>query len=77
MEKKKLFQYTVILHKYSTVNQTGSTSNIKEYSDSEIIIQPTFILAKSEKDVVFKVTRNIPSEFAEDPDNIEILIRNF
>jgi hypothetical protein len=68
---KKLFQYTVILHEF-TQGEKG-----KEYKDSKVIIEPKFILAKNEKDVAFKVTREIPDEFAVDPDNVEIVIRNF
>jgi len=65
---KHLFQYAVILHKYD-----------KEwyYQDSQIIVEPKTALAKSEKDLVFKITREIPEEFAEDPDNVQILVRNF
>ena len=65
---KTLFQYAVILHE-----------NDKEgnYKDSKLIIQPTVALAKSEKDLVFKITREIPEEFASDPDNVQIVIRNF
>lgn len=79
--KKRLFQYAVVLHKFTKVNgaQVGaiSTSSVQEYEDSELIIEPTFVMAKSEKDVVFKVTRLIKEEHASDPDNVEILIRNF
>lgn len=70
-EMKKLFQYSVIMHQY--VDKDGK----KEYSDSILVIEPKFILAKSEKDVIFKVTREIPEEFAGDPDNVEILVRAF
>ncbi len=64
---KHLFQYAVILHKYVD----------KTYVDSEVIIEPTTRLAKSEKDLLFAVTREIPEEHAKDPDNIQILVRNF
>jgi hypothetical protein len=64
---KYLFQYAVILHKYTD----------KVYVDSEVIIQPTTRLAKSEKDLLFSVTREIPEEFVSDPDNIQIIVRNF
>lgn len=64
---KHLFQYAVILHKY--------TDNV--YVDSEIIIEPTFRMAKSEKDLLFAITREIPEKHAENPDNIQILVRNF
>lgn len=65
---KQLFQYAVILHE---------TDKDGEYVDSKIIIEPTTALAKSEKDLVFKITRDIPDEFAKDPDNVQIIIRNF
>ncbi len=65
---KRLFQYAVILHKYGP---DGS------YVDSEIVREPTYKMAKSEKDLLFSITREIPEEHAQDPDNIEILVRNF
>ena len=69
--KKRLFQYAVILHSYD------ETSEAKIYKDSELIIQPTVILAKDDKEVLFKVTRLIPEDKASNPDNVEIVIRNF
>lgn len=69
--KKQLFQYSVLLHEYE--EKDGN----KVYKDSKIIVEPKYVLAKSEKDVLFKVTREVPEEFSSDPDNIEILIRNF
>lgn len=73
---RRLFQYAVILHEYEDVQgiTTGSTRN---YKDSKIIIEPKIVLAKSEKDLVFKVTREIPEEYAVNPDNVEIIIRPF
>jgi hypothetical protein len=65
---KQLFQYTVILHEHNTDEC---------YVDSKLIIEPTFKLAKSEKDLVFQITREIPEEHAGNPDNIQILVRNF
>lgn len=69
---KKLFQYAVILHEFKT-NKDG----VKEYENSKMIIEPKFTLAKDEKEVLFKVTREIPEEFASDPENVQILVRNF
>lgn len=69
---KQLFQYYVLLHEYEN-KENGE----KVYKDSKIIIEPKFTLAKSEKDVVFKVTREIPEDFATDPDNVQIFVRNF
>ena len=68
---KKLFQYAVILHEFKEGEKE------KEFVDSKLIIEPKFILAKSEKDVVFKVTREIPEEYATDPDNVQILVKGF
>lgn len=65
---KQLFQYAVVLHER---DKDGV------YIDSKIIIEPTTVLAKSEKDLVFKITREIPEEYASDPDNVQIVIRNF
>lgn len=68
---KRLFQYAVLLHEYAT--KDGK----KEYVDSKMIIEPKLVLAKSEKDLVFKITREIPEEHAQNPDNVEIIIRPF
>ena len=65
---KQLFQYSVLFHNHT---KDG------EYVDSEIIIEPKFALAKSEKDLVFKITREIPEKFAENSDNVQIIVRNF
>ena len=68
---KNLYQYAVLVHKYE------DRDNKKIYIDSELIIEPRTALAKSEKDLIFKVTREIPEEYAIDPDNVQILVRNF
>jgi hypothetical protein len=68
---KKLFQYTVLFHEYET------TDKGKTYKDSKIISEPKFVLAASEKEVVFKATREVDEKYAEDSDNVQILIRNF
>ena len=76
--KQKLFTYAVILHKEkNSLDVTGKgLTGVTEY-ESKLIIEPTTMLAKSEKDLVFKVTRLIPEEAAENPDNVEILVRPF
>ena len=66
--KKRLFTYAVLLH---------TTDDKGKVTDSEIIVAPTNILAKDEAAVVFKVTRLIPEDHAENPDNVEILIKAF
>lgn len=68
---KKLFQYTVVFHEYET------TEKGKIYKDSQIIVEPKFVLALSEKEVVFKATREVDEKYASNPDDVQILIRNF
>jgi len=65
---KTLFQYAVVLHEYD---------KDKKYVDSKIIIDLKTALAKSEKDLVFKITREIPEKYADTPDNVQIFVRNF
>lgn len=74
--KQTLFTYAVILHTEKKADKSAGGTTITEY-DSKVIIEPTTILAKSEKDLVFKITRLIPEDAAENPDNIEILVRPF
>lgn len=69
---KQLFSYCVILDTYTT-NEKGE----KKYEDSKVIIDPKTVLAKSEKEVLFKVTREIPEQYSSDPDNVRILIKGF
>ena len=69
---KQLFQYTVLVHEYEQ-KENGN----KVYKDTKMISEPKFELAKSEKDLLFKITREIPEQYASDPDNIQIIIRNF
>ena len=68
---KKLFQVAVILHKYE------ETDKGRVYKDSQIIVEPKFELAKTENEVVFKMTREIPEEFTSNPEDVQIIIRNF
>jgi hypothetical protein len=69
---KKLYQYAVIFHKYE-INELGA----KVYVDSELVIEPRYVLAVDEKDVIFKATREVGEEYAHSPDSIEILIKKF
>lgn len=69
---KKLYQYAVIFHKYG-FNKAG----LKVYIDSELIIEPRYILAADEKDVIFKATREVGGQYAESPDSVEIVIKKF
>lgn len=68
--KKNIFQYAVLLH---IKNEKG------EVVDTKMIVEPTTMLAKSENEVAFKVTRLIPEHVVSEnePENIEILVKSF
>lgn len=70
-EKRRLFMYAVILH----------TKEIKDgkpvYTGAELLIEPKYVLAANEKEVVFKATRAIPEEKASNPDDIDIVVKSF
>lgn len=75
MEKKKVFQYMVLLHETEedkTNPKAGPT-----YKDTKVIIDLKTVMAKSEKELVFKITREIPEQYATEPDNVQIMIRPF
>ncbi len=65
--RKQLFQYAVLFHTY----EEG------KYKGTKVVIEPTFVLAKNDKEVAFKVTREIGEEYISDPENVEIIIRPF
>jgi len=68
---KKLYQYAVLFHEHEN-SEKG-----KVYKDTKILVEPKFILAASEKEVIFKATREIDDAYAENSDDVQILIRNF
>lgn len=72
--KKKLFQYAVIYHDKSKSTSTGSAAT--EY-ESKVVIEPKTILAATEKEVLFRATREIDEQYIKNPDDVEIIIRNF
>ena len=68
---KKLFQYAVLFHKHEIID----SKNV--YKETILLIEPKTILAKDEKEVAFKATREIPEEYASASENIEIIVRPF
>lgn len=70
-EKMKLFQYAAILHK-------KEVKDGKEvFTGAELLIAPTYELGKTDREILFKVIRQIPEDKTSEPDNVEIIIRNF
>lgn len=70
-EKYQLFQYAVILHKTETRGEKT------EYVGAEIVKSPTWITARSEKEVMFTAIREVPADKAENPEMVEIKITPF
>lgn len=68
---KKVYEYMALYHEYEI--KDGS----KTYKDSKIILEKKQCLAKSDKEILFRVTREIPEQYADDSDNVEIIIRPF
>lgn len=68
MARKNLFNYCVLLHTPKKGEKEGTT---------EMIVPPTYELANSERELVFKVQREIPAKYANDFDNLEIKVANF
>lgn len=71
--KKQLFEYAVLYHSKTKDSVPPASVNY----NTEIIISPTTALAKSEKDLIFKITREIPEKYVDESDNIQIIVRNF
>lgn len=73
--KKRVYQYMVLLHEFDKDDTRAKSDPV--YKDSKVIIDLKTVMAKSEKDLVFKITREIPEEYAQEPDNVEIIVRPF
>jgi hypothetical protein len=69
--KKQLFTYAVLFHRHEE-NQGD-----QEYKETIILVEPKVVLAKNDKEVAFKATREVPEEYANQSENIEIIVRPF
>lgn len=69
---KKLFQYAILVDEFTT-DEKGN----KVYKDTRISKELTTVLAKDEKEVGFKATREVSEEDAKNPDNVRIVVKNF
>ena len=68
---KKLFTYAVLFHQHE--QKDGE----QEFKETIVLVEPKTLLAKNEKEVAFKATREIPDGYAEHSENVEILVRPF
>ena len=66
----KLFQYAIIWH--------PTDKQVKEHGmKSEVLVEPTSILATDERKAAMAAAMEIPTEKREELDQIEIVIRPF
>lgn len=69
MAKSKLFQYVILFH--------PNEKEEKEGQKSKIVKELTTILEKDEKTVSIKASREIPEEYLDKLDQVEVVIVNF
>lgn len=69
----KLFQYAVLYHP----NPTKEQADRGESPKSEVVIEPTTILALNEQQASTMVARAIPEEHIGHVDQLDIVIRPF
>lgn len=69
MEKSKLFTYALIWH--------PNEAQAKEGKKSKIIKEPTHFLAKDQNSASIKVAMEIPADYKDELDQIEIALSAF
>jgi hypothetical protein len=71
--KGQLFEYAVLFHPKPTKDPAGNDTTPK----STMIVEPTRILAESEKEVSIKASRAISTDYDDKMELVEILVRPF
>lgn len=69
--KKRLFQFAVLFH------EKVEKENNKEEIKSKVIIEPKTILATDDKVALLQIAKQIPDEYQEKLQDVEILLRPF
>ena len=69
----QLFEYAVLFHPV----QTKADREAGVRAKSKIIVKPTTIVAHSENEVQMLVAREIPAEYADKLDQVQVAIRPF
>ena len=69
MAKLKLFQTAILFH--------PNEEELKNGVNTKMVKEPTFVLAKDDKSAAMKANLEIPAEYHEKLDQIEILVVNF
>ena len=69
MAKLKLFQTAILFH--------PNEEETKKGENSKIVREPKYLLAKDEKSAAMKANLDIPDEYHEKLDQIEVIVVNF
>jgi hypothetical protein len=73
MARQKLYEYAVLFHPKATKEQKDSGVD----PNSMIVLDPVTILAYDEKEAVMRVSRELPAEYMDKLQQVEIIIRPF
>lgn len=67
---EKLFEYAVIFHPTKKEREEQGKRSV-------MVVKPTFVLAKSDQEVVLLACRSLSSEYMENADRLEVAVRPF
>lgn len=70
---QKLFEYAVIFHQLQTKEQKDKGESQK----SKLLVSPTYVLAKDDKEAAVLAARAIPEEYLDRLDQVEVAVRPF
>lgn len=73
MRMSKLFEYAVIFRPKTVKDSAGNETQ----GPDELLVKPTYILAKSDKEVGIRAAREIPDTHLDKLDQIEVCVRPF
>jgi hypothetical protein len=69
MRKKRLFEYVVLWH--------PNEAQTKEGKQTEIIVSKQEVLAVDDKTAAISANRQIPEEYIDSLDQVEVIVRPF
>ena len=73
MTKSKLFEYIILYHPKTKKDKDGNDITEK----TKLVVSPKSFLAKDEKEVSMIAAREIPGEYLDDLERVEIVVRPF
>jgi hypothetical protein len=73
MARGKLFEYAVLYHPRPSKDDKGNDVRPK----SEIVTSPKTVLATSDKEVGILAARELPEQYIDKLDDVEIVVRPF